>query len=111
MVQTSSLSSLHCFLFRRKIEYASKRIAVNVGKPSRTLIELMAHEHGINVERSLIVGDRLDTDIRFGVDSGMLSALVLTGVTTADTLQRLQGGTEEEPLPTVIIPYVGLMVT
>jgi len=71
----------------------------------------MAQQHGIDVERSLIVGDRLDTDIRFGVDSGMRSALVLTGVTTAETLQRLQGGTEDEPLPTVIIPYVGLMAS
>lgn len=72
-------------------------------------MDLMVQEHGIIAERSLIVGDRLDTDIRFGVDSAMHSALVLTGVTTAATLQRLHGGTEEEPLPTVIIPYVGLL--
>jgi len=92
-----------------KIEYASRRKAINVGKPSPTLIDLMAKQHGIDVERSLIVGDRLDTDIRFGVDSGMRSALVMTGVTTTQTLQRLGKGTVEEPLPTVILPYVGLI--
>ena len=92
-----------------KIEYSSQRKAINVGKPSQTLVDLMVQQFGINIDKTLIVGDRLDTDIRLGADCGMRSALVLTGVTTAKTLQQLQGGSPEEPLPTVIIPYVGLM--
>ena len=81
-----------------------------MGKPSKTLIDLIAQHHGIDPSRSLIVGDRLDTDIRFGVDSGMLSALVLTGVTTANHLESLNEGTAEEPLPSAILPHVGQMV-
>ena len=62
------------------LEYSSKRKSINVGKPSKTLVELIASEHGLDPKRSMIVGDRLDTDIRFGAESGMYSALVMTGV-------------------------------
>jgi phosphoglycolate/pyridoxal phosphate phosphatase family enzyme len=93
----------------RALEYSSKRKAVNVGKPSKVLVDLIASKHGLNPSRSMIVGDRLDTDIRFGVESGMHSALVLTGVTSAEKMIGLQGGTEEEPLPTIIMPYVELL--
>ena len=36
-----------------------------------------------------MVGDRLSTDIRMGLDSGMAVALVLTGETGADDLAAL----------------------
>jgi ribonucleotide monophosphatase NagD (HAD superfamily) len=72
-------------------------------------MDLIAAEHGIDPSRSVVVGDRLDTDIRFGTESGMYSALVMTGVTTADKLKELREGTEEEPLPSVVFPHVGLL--
>jgi phosphoglycolate/pyridoxal phosphate phosphatase family enzyme len=90
----------------RALEYSSKRTAINVGKPSKVLVDLIASKHGLDPSRSIIVGDRLDTDIRFGVESGMHSALVMTGVTSAEKMIQLQGGTVEEPLPSVILPYV-----
>jgi ribonucleotide monophosphatase NagD (HAD superfamily) len=37
----------------------------------------------------LMVGDRLSTDIRMGLDTGMTAALVLTGETTRDDLVTL----------------------
>ena len=58
----------------------------------------------------MFVGDRLDTDVRFGRETGMISALVMTGVTTAQKLIDLGDGTEEEPLPTVIVSHVGKLV-
>lgn len=93
------------------LEYCSRRMATNVGKPSRTLFNLIQREHGISdPSRCLFVGDRLDTDIRFGNENGMKSLLVMTGVTTAAMLAALADGTEEEPLPDFIAPYVGLLV-
>ena len=61
------------------------------------------------MERTAFIGDRLDTDIRFGVDHGMKSILVMTGVTNVTELRRIHTGTEEEPLPTAIMSHVGLL--
>eukprot|EP00536_Pseudo-nitzschia_multiseries_P006144 jgi/Psemu1/192430/e_gw1.127.77.1 len=108
------------------LEYSSKRTAINVGKPSKQLFELI-RDHGSDSNgetqnenqdnnmfhdpsRCLFVGDRLDTDIRFGKDNGMKSLLVMTGVTTAETIEELANGTVEEPLPDFIVPYVGMLV-
>jgi phosphoglycolate/pyridoxal phosphate phosphatase family enzyme len=91
------------------LEYATKRSSINVGKPSQTLVELIRNDHPgcmDNPSRCLFVGDRLDTDIRFGRDTGMKSLLVMTGVTTSEMMKDLKLGTEEEPLPDFIAPYV-----
>jgi phosphoglycolate/pyridoxal phosphate phosphatase family enzyme len=93
----------------KAIEHASQRKAVNVGKPSPILAELLREEHGLDLSRTLMVGDRLDTDVRFGKDSGMKSALVMTGCTTADALIGVGVGSTEEPLPHMILPYIGLI--
>jgi len=92
----------------KAIEHASQRKAVNVGKPSKILADLLMEEHGIDPQRALMVGDRLDTDVRFGLDGGMKTALVLTGCTTAAQLKGFPG-TEEQPLPHVIFPHMGMM--
>lgn len=100
------------------LEYSSKRTAINVGKPSRELFDLIRQKDddgekgGLfdNPSRCLFVGDRLDTDIQFGKANGMKSLLVMTGVTTAERMEELANGTEEEPLPDFIVPYVGLLV-
>lgn len=64
-----------------------KQVEVVVGKPSpitgRVVLEVM----GLEPEKCLLVGDRLETDIRMGLDSGMKTALVLTGVTSAKVLE------------------------
>lgn len=93
------------------VEYASQRKAILTGKPSPILADLISKEHGLDPARTLMVGDRLDTDVRFGLDGGMTSALVLTGVTSAGKLSDLHaiGGTIEEPMPSIIFPHMGLM--
>jgi ribonucleotide monophosphatase NagD (HAD superfamily) len=91
------------------VEYSSHRKAIDVGKPSRTLFDLIQSKVTLDVRRTVFVGDRLDTDIRFGVDHGMKSVLVLTGVTNVDVLRRIHTGTVEEPIPNAIISHVGLM--
>lgn len=99
----------------KALEHCSQRKAVCVGKPSPLLAELIAKDHNLDVRRTLFVGDRLDTDVRFGVESGMQSALVLTGCTTSDKVvsvcRETDGkGTEEEPMPTIIFPHMGQMM-
>ncbi|CAM9171432.1 unnamed protein product [Ectocarpus fasciculatus] len=54
---------------------------VITGKPSRFMIDYLIDVHGIEPPRTLMVGDRLDTDIAFGVSGGTATCLVLSGCT------------------------------
>ena len=61
------------------LEFSSERTPYVVGKPNPMAFELMKAEHRIESGGTLMVGDRLDTDIAFARNCGMKSALVLTG--------------------------------
>lgn len=57
-----------------------------VGKPSPLMIDYIVEKYGCDRERICMVGDRLDTDILFGQNNGLLSCLTLSGVTTEEKL-------------------------
>ena len=95
--------------FVKAIECCSQRDAINVGKPSNILAELLSEENGLNPARTLFLGDRLDTDIKFGKDGVMLSTLFLTGCTTSHTLVDLDVGTDDELFSHMIFPHMGMM--
>jgi HAD superfamily hydrolase (TIGR01450 family) len=52
-----------------------------VGKPSRFLAGLVLDELRTSPARCVMVGDRAETDVRFGAAAGMLTVLVRTGAT------------------------------
>jgi HAD superfamily hydrolase (TIGR01450 family) len=53
-----------------------------VGKPSRHMAAVLVDRLGVPASDTLLVGDRLLTDMRMGRQAGMASALVLTGATS-----------------------------
>jgi 4-nitrophenyl phosphatase len=55
---------------------------IYAGKPSPALLELARRRLGTAKEETLVVGDRLETDILGGQNAGMPTALVLSGVST-----------------------------
>jgi NagD protein len=57
-----------------------------VGKPSPHMAETLLGRLGVAPERTLLVGDRLDTDIAMALHAGMDAALVLTGATDRSDL-------------------------
>lgn len=59
-----------------------------IGKPGPALFEASISILGADPARTLTIGDRLDTDIAGAIAAGLASALVLTGVTTAESLER-----------------------
>jgi len=63
---------------------SSGRAPLNMGKPSPLMMDAVVEEHGLTRERTLMVGDRRDTDVTFGNTSGMHSMLVFTGVTSVN---------------------------
>ena len=64
-----------------------KKVEVVVGKPSPITVQVALETMGLQAADCLLVGDRLETDIRMGKESGMKTALVMTGVTDASTLE------------------------
>ncbi|UFJ40281.1 HAD-IIA family hydrolase [Brevibacillus humidisoli] len=67
---------------------AAQRRYAMTGKPSAFYAERVQQMLGIPGERCLVVGDRLETDILLGRNSRMMTALVLTGVTTREDLRQ-----------------------
>jgi len=51
------------------------------GKPEPGLLDMIADATGLVPATTLMIGDRLSTDIRFAHNTGMIGALVLTGET------------------------------
>ncbi|XP_041061813.1 glycerol-3-phosphate phosphatase [Carcharodon carcharias] len=74
----------------KAIEAASNRTAHVIGKPSTFMLECMVKEHGINPSRTVMVGDRLDTDILMGSNCGLRTILTLTGVSTLEEARAHQ---------------------
>ena len=64
------------------LEAATGRAPVIVGKPEPHLFLEAMTRLAVPPEQTLVVGDRLETDIAGGVRAGMRTALLLTGVTS-----------------------------
>ncbi|CAM6065966.1 unnamed protein product [Sphagnum tenellum] len=69
------------------IKGSTKKEPLVVGKPSTFMMDYLASEFKISKSEICMVGDRLDTDILFGQNGGCKTLLVLSGVTTLETLQ------------------------
>jgi arabinose operon protein AraL len=59
------------------------------GKPSPLITSYALELLGLPPERCLMVGDRLETDIRMGQAAGMKTAVVLTGVATRKEAEQM----------------------
>lgn len=85
------------------IEASTGLVAVaQMGKPSSFMFETISALTGIDPATTLVVGDRLTTDIAMGVNAGTSTALVLTGESTLDDVDRA----EPEGRPTYIVESV-----
>jgi NagD protein len=58
------------------------QVEVVVGKPSAVMARAVLRRLGTEAHETLVVGDRLETDVRLGLRNGLDTALVLTGVTS-----------------------------
>ena len=59
-----------------------------IGKPAPTMLHAAVDMLGADPRRTLMIGDRLDTDIAGAKAAGLASALVLTGVATREQLAQ-----------------------
>ncbi len=68
------------------------RKVASFGKPDPIMLTEALAGFDLDPAECVMVGDRLQTDIRMAIDGGMSSALVLTGEATADDARALAEG-------------------
>ncbi|WP_341855348.1 HAD-IIA family hydrolase [Brachybacterium sp. GPGPB12] len=59
-----------------------------VGKPNPLMMRTALNRIGGHSETSVMIGDRMDTDVKSGLEAGMRSILVLTGSTDVDEIAQ-----------------------
>ena len=70
-----------------------------IGKPHFPIFDCLKSLVDITPSRTVMVGDRLNTDIVFGNRNGMKTVLTLTGVTSKQSLDEELKGTDSELKP------------
>ncbi len=59
-----------------------------IGKPSPMMINLLQSKYNINKEKIAMVGDRVYTDIKAGVNANVKTICVLSGESTMETIEN-----------------------
>jgi NagD protein len=77
-----------CGAMAALIEKATGKVPFYVGKPNPLMMRSALNYLDVHSEDTAMVGDRMDTDIVAGVESGMKTILVLTGVTRREEVER-----------------------
>lgn len=70
------------------IEKATGHRPYFVGKPNPLMMRSALNALGAHSESTLMIGDRLDTDVRSGLEAGLRTILVLTGISNPETAER-----------------------
>ncbi len=63
------------------IEIAAGKKAYYVGKPNPLMMRIALKRLGVKREEAIVIGDRMDTDVRSGLESEIDTLLVLSGIT------------------------------
>ena len=77
-----------CGSFADMFENAVKRRPQFLGKPDRTMIDILAKRENVPYENIAMVGDRIYTDVKTGINAGVTSILVLSGETTLEDYKK-----------------------
>ncbi|KAL1767583.1 pyridoxal phosphate phosphatase [Sigmodon hispidus] len=81
------------------VETASGRQALVVGKPSPYMFQCITEDFSVDPTRTLMVGDRLETDILFGHHCGMTTILTLTGVSRLEEAHAYLAAGQHDLVP------------
>ena len=77
-----------CGAMAALIQTATNRAPFFIGKPNPFMMRAALNYLGVHSEDTFMIGDRMDTDMIAGIQTGLGTCLVLTGVTSRDMLDR-----------------------
>ena len=75
-----------------------------IGKPSPLMPQLAMEKWGVTPEETVVVGDRIYTDIKSGLNAGATTVLVMSGETTYEILEK------SSDKPHLVLENCGLMI-
>lgn len=68
-----------CGAICEMIGHAVKREPLYIGKPNKKIVEMCLKQTGFTKEETLVIGDRLYTDIACGINGGVDTCVLFTG--------------------------------
>ena len=86
--------------FIHMLSYLTGTSPLIIGKPSLLMVEMAAGEMGVDKDRTIMIGDRLYTDMRMASNAGIDSILVLSGEAKMSDVEEM------ESKPTYVIGSV-----
>lgn len=75
-----------CRAFVAPIEATTGKIAYYIGKPNPLMMRTGLQILGVHSQDAVMIGDRMDTDMIAGIETGLDTALVLSGVSSRETI-------------------------
>ena len=76
-----------CASICQMLENATGKVPFYIGKPEATMVNLVMEKYGFTADETLLVGDRLYTDIATGINAGIDTICVLSGEATIDDIK------------------------
>lgn len=83
---------------------ATGKRPVVIGKPSSLMPELAMERLGVSKEETCVIGDRIYTDVKSGLNAGVTGILVMSGETTQEILDA------SEDKPHIVLPDAGVIL-
>lgn len=77
-----------CRAFVVPIEETTGKKAYYVGKPNPLMMRTGLQILGVHSSEAVMIGDRMDTDIIAGIETGLDTALVLSGISSRATVEQ-----------------------
>ncbi|VDN23773.1 unnamed protein product [Cylicostephanus goldi] len=87
------------------VRAVSGRVPIVIGKPHKPIADFLKKHHHIDASKTVMFGDRLDTDIQFANDNGFTSCFMLTGVNTMDDVIKAEQRGQTHLLPTYTFSF------
>lgn len=96
--------------FVSAVATCSGRDPTVMGKPHHFIVDAISKNYKINPARTLMIGDRCNTDIMLGSNCGFQTLLVLTGVHQLKDVKNFTETKQEGLVPDFYLPKLGDML-
>lgn len=88
------------------VKAVSGRTPTVFGKPHKAMADFLKKNGHVDAAKTVMFGDRLDTDIQFANDNGFTSCMMLTGVHSLDDVKKAEQRGERNLVPKHIFSFL-----